>query len=130
MRGGLVPGEEQEHAGRNELVLRQALAAFVEGHELGQEIALRRCASRAHELAEDIRHLAGRRGGSLVLLWHIARATDEERHLVGQPLKAPELVSRDAEHVHDHQRGQRPGELGDEVELSTLANRVEQPLRQ
>ena len=123
----LVSGEEQQHAGCHELVVRQPIALVVEVHEFREQIALRRGAARCDQCAEEIRHLVRRRLGALVLRRRLARAADEQRHLVGQALEALELAARHAQHVHDDQCGQRAGEIGNEVEALQIPDALEQP---
>src|SRR6185503_11375554 len=66
MRGGLVPGEQQQDAHRHQLVVGQAIAVVVERDQLGQQVALRRRAACRHQLAEHARHLARGGAGALV----------------------------------------------------------------
>ena len=123
----LMAREKQQHAGRDELVLRKPVAVLLQAHELAQEIGARRPPALGDERAKEPRHLARCRFGALVLVRRIARAADEERHLVGEMLETRELRARHAEHVHDHERGQRAGKFGDEIEFGPPADAFEQP---
>ena len=127
VRSGLVPGEQQEHASRDQLVIGETVAILLEICQVGQQVGSRSRAARGDQLAEQNRHLPGGRFGASVFLGRIARAADEERHLVRQMLQALQLALRHAQHVHDHQGWQGAGELGDEVEFFALADPLQKP---
>jgi len=129
VRGRLMPGEEQEHAHRHQLLLPEPLAVVLEVHQRAQQIALRLGAARGDEGAEVLHHLACPLLRAVVLAAHLACAADEKRHFVRQLLQPRQVFPRHAEHVHDHQRGQRARELGDEVEAVASADPLQQPLR-
>ena len=86
----------------------------------------RRAALRNHR-EKEFRHLVCCRFGDVVFFRRGARTPDEKRHVVRHPLHAREFVARHTEHVHDHERRQRAGKFGDEIEFRALADLLEQP---
>jgi hypothetical protein len=125
-----VTREDQQHAGRDQFVVRKAFAGVFDMHQLRQQVGARLRAARLDELAQVGCHLLGRALGDRVLLRRHVRGTDQQRDLVRQALDRQQPVARNAQHRHDHQRWQRAGKVGDEIDLFALADLGQQQVGQ
>lgn len=68
MRGGFMAGEQQQHAGGNQLVAAHEIAALLRCHQCRGDILARPPATVFHQIAEIGRHLADRRIGTTVFV--------------------------------------------------------------
>ena len=127
--GRLVPGEQQERAGLDQLVLLEPRAVGLCAHEAAHQIVVASLATMTHDVAEVI--VEG--GGTLLCAsdpicpvgGHLHRAA--ERGEVYGPLLDPvEVGGRHAEQVADHHRRKGKGEVRHEIARAGLGQAVEQ----
>jgi len=117
--GRLVPGEQHEHGGRDQLILRQRPPRLLGRDQRADHVLACRCLlPRLHDGAKIAVHVGDATCGPLVLVGRRLRAADEGREIVGPVLEPPHVAIRHAQNARNHHRRQRIGEIGDQFDLS------------
>ena len=120
VRRGLVAGEQQQVAGREQLGVAQRVALLLRLDHRADQVVARRAAAIRDGVGEVAEEAAGRPR------WRRARASAlgdaDARDQRARPLAELAVVAdRDAEQLGDHDRGQRLGEVVDQVEAAAFA---------
>ena len=125
-----MAGDEEQHAGRDQLVLAQLVARFLGGQELAQQIGARMAPTLGQQAAEVFAERMARGAAALDdLAVGVQAERIEAARDVGRPLahRVGVLGGR-AEQLADHRHRQRVGEVGDDVHRRAVLHQVEPSL--
>ncbi|MFD8822621.1 hypothetical protein ACFV1C_09715 [Streptomyces sp. NPDC059605] len=119
MLGGLVPGDQQQHAERGRLAhFQRPVGIVAPGDQPTEQIALWFGDPLPDQLAEvRLQPLAGRAPADLVRLEAHQHLAVELEHLV--------VLVRHPEHLADHLRGDRQGEVPHQIGTGPGEHRVD-----
>ena len=125
---GLVPGDEEEHAGGDQLTLAELVALFLGRDEAGEQIRLRILPARGDEGAEIVGE--GKAGvpaarDDIGVGGQDARV-EAPRDVGGPVLEHVLIRGGDAQHLADHPDGKRVGEVLDHVHGAGALDPVEE----
>ena len=116
--GGLVPGEEQEHAGGDDLLLVEHVAAFLGRDEVADQILPGALPALGDHAAQELGELPQAALGALVAVRAVHRAEDEGEDVFGPAREIAPALAGNPEQVADDAHRQRACEAFDEVELA------------
>ena len=126
MGGGLVAGEQHQHAGRDQFVFAQRALLVARGDHPADEVLAGRSPTSRDHLAKKTRQLGCAVAGSVVAVGVGARRSDEGAQVVRPGFQIGIGLVRDAQQVEDHIGRQRHGHLLRPVHRLVSRQRVEQ----
>ena len=113
----LVPGVEQQHRGRHELVRGQPVRTVARRDEVGEQVVAGRLRALRGELLDVCRERPGRLAGRLLVGRGPVHLVHPHDRLRPRPQVVPVGLG-DAEQLGDHEHRQRLGVVLDDVELA------------
>ena len=123
-----MAGDQEQHAGREQLVLAELVPRLLGGDEAGEQVGARRGASLGDEGAEILGQGSSR---PCPTLRHVRFRRQEEGVQAPRDVQTPLLETlpirrRDAEHLADHDDRKGIGEVLDEVHPARALHGVEE----
>ena len=116
--GGLVAGEQQQHAGGDDLLLLQHVAALLGRDQIADQIVARPRPAVGDHAAQELGELPQAALGAFMTVRAVHRVEDEGEDVFRPAGEVAAVLVRDAEEIADDAHRQRTREALDEVELA------------